>query len=49
MAYVQPTAATLKLRFPGFAAVDDVPIEYWLTDAHLTVTDDWIEVDRAPG
>lgn len=48
MAYVQPSAADLKLRFPPFASVADVTIEYWLTDARLIVTDSWIEVDRAP-
>lgn len=47
-AYVQPDAAALKLRFPAFAAVGDAVIEYWLTDARLTVTDSWIEADRAP-
>ncbi len=48
MAYVQPDAAALKLRFPAFAAVDDTVVNYWLTDARLTVTDAWIEADRAP-
>jgi hypothetical protein len=48
MAYTQPTAADLKLRFPDFAAVADDTVEYWLTDARLTVTDSWIEADRAP-
>ncbi|WP_333571315.1 DUF4054 domain-containing protein [Sphingomonas sp.] len=48
MTYIQPDAATLKLRFPAFAAVADETVEYWLTDARLTVTDSWIEQDRAP-
>ena len=48
MAYVQPTATTLKSRFPAFAAVADETVEYWLTDARLIVTDAWIEGDRAP-
>jgi hypothetical protein len=48
MAYVQPTAAELKLRFPAFAAVSDATIEYWLTDSRLIVTNSWIEADRAP-
>lgn len=48
MAYVQPDAAALKLRFPAFAAVDDAVVEYWLDDARVTVTDAWIEADRAP-
>ena len=49
MAYTQPDAAALKLRFPAFAAVDDVVIEYWLEDSRLIVTDSWAEDDRAPG
>lgn len=48
MAYIEPDAAALKLRFPAFAAVDDVTIEYWLTDALTIVTDSWIEADRDP-
>lgn len=47
MAYVEPTASDLKIRYPAFAAVDDAVVEYWLTDARLTVTDAWIEDDRA--
>lgn len=47
MAYSQPTATTLKTRFPAFAAVADETVEYWLTDARLIVTDAWIEDDRA--
>ena len=47
MAYVQPDSATLKLRYPAFAAVDDAVVEYWLTDARLIVTDAWADVDRA--
>lgn len=47
MAYVQPTAADLKMRYPAFAAVEDAKVEYWLTDARLIVTNAWAEVDRA--
>lgn len=47
MAYVEPTAADLKIRYPAFAGVADGTVEYWLTDARLTVTDAWIEDDRA--
>lgn len=47
MAYVEPDATALKLRYPAFAAVDDVTVEYWLTDARLIVTDAWIENDRS--
>ena len=37
----------MKLQFPAFAAVDDVRVEYWLTDARLFV-DTWVENDRGP-
>lgn len=47
MAYVVPTASTLKTRYPAFAAVADPTVEYWLTDARLIVTDAWAEIDRA--
>lgn len=47
MPYTAPTAADLQQRYPAFAAVDDAVIEYWLTDARLTVVDSWIEDDRA--
>lgn len=47
MAYVEPTADDLKQRYPAFAAVADATVEYWLTDARLIVTSDWIENDRA--
>lgn len=48
MAYTEPDAAALKLRFPAFAAVGDETVEYWLTDARLIVTEGWAENDRAP-
>lgn len=48
MPYTLPTSADLKIRFPAFAAVPDVTVEYWLTDARVTVLDTWIENDRAP-
>lgn len=47
MSYTQPTAATLKQRFPAFAAVLDTTVDYWLTDARLIVTEGWFENDRA--
>lgn len=34
-------AATLRIRYPAFAAVGDPTITYWLTDAALTVDDTW--------
>lgn len=49
MAYVQPTAETLITRFPAFAGVAPATIDYWLEDARLTVTESWLEADRAPG
>lgn len=48
MAYAAPTPATLKTRYPSFAAVDDAAIQYWLDDALRFVTDRWIEDDRSP-
>lgn len=47
MAYTQPTAATLRMRYPEFAAVADDTVEYWLEDARRIVTDSWDDVDRA--
>ena len=49
MAYIDPTAADLKMRKPEFAAVDDAVITYWLTDAHRFVDQSWAEGDYAPG
>jgi len=48
MAYIEPTAADLKARYPAFAAVDDATIEYWLTDAHRYVDQTWMEMDYGP-
>lgn len=47
MPYTQPTAATLKQRFPAFSPVLDTTVEYWLTEARLIVTGRWFENDRA--
>lgn len=49
MAYTEPTASDLKMRYPAFAAVDDATIDYWLTDAHRFVDQTWTEMDYAPG
>lgn len=49
MTYAPATATDLKARFPAFSGVADATIEYWLADARETVTDAWIESDRAPG
>lgn len=48
MPYTTPTAAELKLRFPAFAAVADETVDYWITDALLTVTSSWLETDYQP-
>lgn len=34
-------AATLKLRYPAFAAVDDATVTYWLADAGRIVAEGW--------
>lgn len=48
MAYTVPDPATLKLRYPAFAAVEDATIQYWLTDAERFVDQSWPEGDYAP-
>jgi hypothetical protein len=45
MPHTVPTAAQLKVRFPGFASVPDATVDYWITDAQRTVTTAWIEAD----
>jgi len=47
MSYAQPTAATLKLRYPAFAAVADETIDYWLGESFVEVGDVWPEDVRA--
>ena len=47
MAYVEPTPADLKLRFPEFVPVSDARIQIFLNDAILEVGDLWLESDRA--
>lgn len=42
------TPADLKMRYPTFDAVDDVRIQYWLTDAGRYVNDSW-GADADPG
>lgn len=37
-----------RIRFPAFAAVPASTVQYWLTDAGLTVTNSWIEADYQP-
>jgi hypothetical protein len=45
MAYVEPTAATFKARFPAFAAVSDSAIESALSEASRRVDTTWTEGD----
>lgn len=47
MAYVQPTPATFKARYPEFAPVSDVLIQLVLQEAFDEVGDTWLERDRA--
>lgn len=49
MAYIVPTAADLKARYPAFAAVSDATIDVWLEDAQRTVKPTWLEDDYRPG
>lgn len=37
----KPTPSDLKQRYPAFAGVSDPTVQYWLTDAERTVTEDW--------
>lgn len=45
MSWTAPTAADLKAAFPAFAAVDDAPVDYWLTRAGRTVDQSWPDED----
>lgn len=47
MAYVQPTPATFKARYPEFAPVSDTLIQLMINDAVSEVGDTWVEKDRA--
>ena len=47
MAYVQPTPAAFKARFPNFSEVDNAYIQLLLDDAILRFGDGWYERDRA--
>lgn len=48
MAYDKPIPATLKIRYPAFAAVGDDVVQYWLTDAERFADTSWMESDYAP-
>lgn len=45
MAYTEPTAATLKARYPAFASVSDATVNLWITDAARFVDTSWREAD----
>lgn len=49
MAYVAPTPATFKARYPEFASVSDALVQLVLNDAIDQVGDTWFERDRARG
>jgi hypothetical protein len=46
VAYVQPTAADLKARFPEFAPVADATVTALLDEATARVGESWVERDR---
>jgi hypothetical protein len=48
MPYTAPTIATLKLRYPAFAAVADPTLQYWIADSASGVDETWIEADYQP-
>jgi hypothetical protein len=43
------TPDLFKSTFTAFAAVDDVPVQYWLDRAARIVTDAWLEADQQHG
>lgn len=47
MAYVIPTAAELKVRFPEFSAVDDTVVDARIEEAARMVDETWTEGDYA--
>lgn len=47
MAYVPPTPASFKLRYPEFASVDDALVQLVLDEAIADVGETWLEKDRA--
>lgn len=46
MAYVRPTAAEIKARYPEFEPVSDVLIDLMIDDAVVIVGESWLERDR---
>lgn len=49
MAYTVPSAATLKARFPRFAAVDDATVDALIVEAQRNVDESWTEGDYPMG
>lgn len=47
MAYVEPTLADFRIRFPEFAPVGDALVNVILAEAIPRVGDTWLERDRA--
>lgn len=47
MAYVAPSLATFRARFPEFAPVSDALVSLILSDAISQIGDTWYERDRA--
>lgn len=43
MAYVDPTPAQIKARWPQFAAVPDATIQVWINTAKQTIDHTWCE------
>jgi hypothetical protein len=48
MAYISPTSATLKARYPAFVTVADATVETWLAEAAEDCAN-WSESLRARG
>lgn len=48
MAYIQPTPATFKARFPQFIPVNDALVQLVLDEAIGKVGESWLERDRVP-
>lgn len=48
MAHTPPTICDFHARYPAFASVDNLVVQYWLTDAERFVDTTWREADYAP-
>lgn len=45
MAYVAPTAAEMKARFPVLSALENATIEAFVSEASRQVDESWVEAD----